>query len=92
MKTDKTFGILIMIVGLLWVFRFGWLFYGYLYTGILWYYMFPQWVLTLNIIVGLIGTWTGYRLIVGQISIKRALVIIIPTMTIGISITYIVSA
>jgi hypothetical protein len=71
-KTNKALGIIILAAGVSWIIEFSWLFYAYNYTDILWYYMFPQWVLIFNCTLGLIGVLIGYRLFAGKIAAKTA--------------------
>lgn len=77
-----------MIVNLFWTAQWIWLFYGYHFTGILWLFMYPDWILILNTIFGVIGIIIGTRLMKGRILIKKALLIEIPKFIIGLLILY----
>jgi len=80
---NKIIGIIILILNLIWTGHWIWLFYGYHFTDILWFYMYPDWILTLNITIGLIGIIIGIRLIKNKIAIKKALLIEIPILVLA---------
>jgi len=80
---NKIIGIIILILNLIWTGHWIWLFYGYHFTDILWFYMYPDWILTLNITIGLIGIIIGIRLIKNKIVIKKALLIEIPILVLA---------
>lgn len=61
-------GIVMIILNLLWIYRQLELLYGYHFTGRLYLFMFPDWVLILNTICGLIGIFLAVRLIKRKIS------------------------
>jgi xanthosine utilization system XapX-like protein len=50
--------------------------------------MYPDWILILNILIGLIGIYLGYRLVKNRISILMALIIDIPIFILGLIITH----
>ncbi|MBN1639357.1 MAG: hypothetical protein JW866_10335 [Ignavibacteriales bacterium] len=77
-----------MIINLIWTGDWSWLFYAYHFTGRLWLFMYPDWVLILNIIFGLIGISIGMRLIIDKTKIKKALLIEIPKFFVGILILF----
>ena len=87
---NKTVGIIILIINIIWTGDWIWLFYGYHFTGRLWFFMYPDWILISNIILGLIGITIGTRLIKGKTEIKKALMIEIPLGILAILITYII--
>ena len=72
-----------VIINLLWVIFFANLYYGYHYTGKLYYFMYPDWILITNIVIGLTGIWIGTSLIFQKIKLITALLIDIPLLTIG---------
>ena len=49
-------GLIIIAVNLYWIWDNLFLMYQYRFTGILWLFMYPDWVLILNAILGLLGT------------------------------------
>jgi len=79
----KIIGILILIINIIWTVDWIWLFYGYHFTGILWMYMYPDWILILNIVFGMIGIIIGMRLLKESFKIKNALLIEIPKFIVG---------
>lgn len=81
-------GFMIIILNILWTGYWIWLFYGYHFTSILWFFMYPDWILILNILIGLIGIYLGYRLVKNRISILMALIIDIPIFILGLIITH----
>ena len=84
----KIIGIIILIINIIWTVDWIWLFYGYHFTGILWMFMYPDWILILNAIFGLIGITIGASLIKSKIVIKKALLIEIPKFIIGFAILF----
>ena len=52
--------------------------------------MYPDWILILNIIFGLIGITIGTKLIKGRIVIKKALLIEIPKFIVGFLILFLI--
>lgn len=69
----KGVGILIMISSLLWGYNYVNLLYLYSFTDILFYFMYPYWVLGVFILFALWRTRIGYHLFKDKISIRRAL-------------------
>jgi len=90
-KINIIIGSIMLIINFLWTAEFIYLFYGYHFTGKLWLYMYPDWVLILNLIIGLIGIFLSVYLIISKIGIKKALIIDIPILIIGLLISYIIS-
>jgi hypothetical protein len=75
---NKIVGVIILIINIIWTGDWILLFYAYHFTGRLWLFMYPDWILVLNIIFGLIGITIGIRLVKGKIFIKKALLIEMP--------------
>mgnify|MGYP001226816891 CR=1 FL=1 len=67
-------GISLVIFNLYWTWDKLHLLYLYHYTGILFFIMFPDWVLITNTIIGLIGTAIGIMLLKRKMTIKKALI------------------
>ena len=80
---NKIIGTLILIINIIWTGDWIWLFYGYHYSGKLYLFMYPDWILILNTIFGLIGILIGTKLMKGRIIIKTALLIEIPKFIVG---------
>jgi len=87
---NKIGGIIILIINIIWTGHWIYLFYGYHFTGILWYVMLPDWILILNTTFGLIGIIIGTRLMKGIIVIKKALLIEIPKFIVGFLILFLI--
>lgn len=82
-KVKQIIGFVFLGLNILWTGHWFWLFYAYHFTSILWFYMYPAWVLILNILIGLIGIYLGYRLIKDKISIINSLIIDVPILALG---------
>ena len=77
-KSKKTFivGIILIILNILWMFHFVYFSYSYIFRPwILWFVMYPYWVLILNILIGIAGVILGILLIKEKIKLKICLVI-----------------
>ncbi|TKG89834.1 hypothetical protein EYV94_24760 [Puteibacter caeruleilacunae] len=83
----RIIGVMIIILNLAWTEHWIRRFYFYHYTNILWYFMYPDWVLILNTIIGLIGVYIGIRLTKGQLSVSKALTIDIAMLVTGLIIS-----
>lgn len=68
-------GLIIIAVNLYWIWDNLYLMYQYRIAGILWLFMYPDWVLILNAIFGLIGILIGTNLIRQKMKIKNAILI-----------------
>lgn len=75
MKTSKhkIIGSFILIVNIIWLAHWIWLFYRYHFTDALWLFMYPDWILFLNSVFGVVGIVIGMRLWKRTISITAAL-------------------
>lgn len=74
-KWNLIIGWIIVAINLYWIWDNLFLMYRYRYTGVLWMFMYPDWVLVLNAILGLIGIYIGTRLIRQRMKIKYAILI-----------------
>lgn len=68
-------GWIIVAINLFWIWDNLFLMYQYRYSGVLWMFMYPDWVLILNAVFGLIGIYIGINLIRQRIKIKYAILI-----------------
>jgi len=80
---NKIIGIFILLINIIWTGHWIWLFYGYHFSGNLYLFMYPDWILISNTIFGLIGIIIGMRLMKDGILIKTALLIEIPKFIVG---------
>ncbi|PKQ66472.1 hypothetical protein BZG01_10610 [Labilibaculum manganireducens] len=87
---NKIIGITILIVNIIWTGDWIWLFYGYHFTGNLWLFMYPDWILITNMILGIVGIIIGINLIKNKFGIKKALIMDIPLLIIGFLISFII--
>jgi hypothetical protein len=74
-KWNLIVGLIIIAVNLYWIWDNLYLMYQYRITGILWLFMYPDWVLILNAIFGLIGILIGTNLFRQKMKIKNAVLI-----------------
>lgn len=68
-------GIVFISISLFWIWEQIHLWYLYHHSNILFYYIIPNWVLLLNLIVGAGGVYIGTRIIQHSIQIKRGILI-----------------
>ncbi len=85
---NRITSIIITVINLIWTEHWISLFHDYYFTKILWLYMYPNWVLILNISIGLIGIYIGFRLIKNNIHIFKALSIVITLLILGLLVSY----
>jgi hypothetical protein len=83
-KAKLIIGLLIAAINILWTAHWIWFFYAYHFTSILWLFMYPDWILILNISIGLIGVYVGYSLIKSKMSVLTALITDIPILIMGL--------
>ena len=82
-------GLVITVLNLLFTAFWIGLFYSYYFTNSLWLFMYPDWVLIINFLIGSTGVYLGYRLLKYKISITLALIIDIPLLFFGTMISYV---
>ena len=83
-KTNLIIGIILIIVNILWTYNFAYFLYSYHFReGILWLIMYPDWVLIVNILIGIIGVVLGVRLIKNKLKLITCLLIDIPMLIFG---------
>jgi hypothetical protein len=80
---DIIAGSLMVFVNFFWVRHFALLYYGYHYTDILYFFMYPDWILFLNITIGLTGILIGTLLIINHLKLRTALLTDMPLLIIG---------
>ena len=88
---NRVIGILILIFIIIWTWKWIWFYYAYHFTSILWLYMHPDWVILLNILIGVIGFYLGVSLIINRISIKKAIIIVLSLIVFGWIISSLIS-
>lgn len=87
-KKLKIVGVIILIINIIWTADWIWLFFAYHFTGKLWLFMYPDWILILNMVFGMIGMAIGIRLLKDRFMIKNALLIEIPKFITGFLILF----
>lgn len=76
-------GIMIIVLSIYWIWNSLNLLYLYHYTNILFFYIYPDWVLILYSILGLMSIYLGLKTAIGKHSIIRTLSIIGVFIAIG---------
>ncbi len=71
-NTNVVLGLIQMILSVYWIYEMISLYYKYHYTDILFAFMYPDWVLFLNIFLCLINIFYGIKLIRNKISLKKS--------------------
>lgn len=74
-KWNLMIGWIIVAINLYWIWDNLFLMYQYSYAGVLWMFMYPDWVLILNAVLGLIGIYIGVNLIRQRMKLKYAIII-----------------
>ena len=62
-------GLIIISINLYWIWDNLYLMYRYRIPGIMWLFMYPDWVLILNAILGLIGIYMAILMIIERMKI-----------------------
>lgn len=89
-KLDIIIGCIILVINFVWAFIPIDLLYRYHFTNTLWFYMYPNWLLITNALIGFVGITIGINVIMGKMGIKSALKIELPILALAILISYIV--
>lgn len=74
-KVNKILALVTMCINALLIFNALNLFYGYNFTSKLYLFMYPNWVLLVNSVLGIIGVFMSIMLYKKKVSIKLFLVI-----------------
>lgn len=72
-----------MVLSVYWIYEMISLYYKYHYTDILFAFMYPNWVLFLNILLSIINLYFGIKLMNGKTSNKRSYLTMIILIIIG---------
>ena len=65
-------GLIQMVLSVYWIYEMTSLYYKYHYTDILFAFMYPNWVLFLNVLLSLINLFFGIKLLNGKTPIKQS--------------------
>jgi len=76
-KMNKVFGIIAICINTLLLFKTFYLLYCYNFTNILFFFMYPNWTLLVNALLGTIGIYISILLYKGIIRFKLFLILIL---------------
>lgn len=85
-KVNKILGLIAICINVLLVLESIYLLYAYNFTGILFLFMYPNWVLVINALLGIIGIYISILLFKNMIGIKLFLILILIFVLWGITI------
>ncbi len=71
-KINTVLGLIQIILSVYWIYEMILLYYKYHYTDILFAFMYPNWVIFLNIILSIVNIYFGIKLMNRKISNKRS--------------------
>ncbi len=63
-----------MLINAFWIWDNLYLLYQYNYTGILWLFMYPEWTLILNSVLGILGIIIGIRLVRHKLKLRNGII------------------
>ncbi len=67
-------GLIIILINAYWIWDNLYLLYQYNYSGLLWMFMYREWTLILNSVLGLLGIFIGIRLILHKLTLIKGIV------------------
>lgn len=67
-------GLIIILINTYWIWDNLFLLYQYNYSGLIWLFMYPEWTLILNSVLGLLGIIIGIRLILHKLTLKKGII------------------
>ena len=86
-RLNQIVGIIFAIINILWVIYFAYLFYCYRFTNVLWNFIYPDRVLFVNMLFGIIGFYLSVLLFKNKLKMKFFLIIEIILFYFGFLIT-----
>ncbi len=87
-KTSLIVGLAILLINLYWIWDNLYLLYQY-HTGILFLFMYPDWVLIFNSVLGLVGAITGIFTVFDKMTIKKGISVSVLLIVIGVVMKFI---
>lgn len=81
--TSLIVGLVIILINLYWIWDNSFMLYAYYSTAVLYMFRYPDWVLILNSVLGLIGLWIGIKVIRQKIKIKFGTFISFSILVVG---------
>ncbi|QXP74695.1 hypothetical protein H0I31_00850 [Tenacibaculum sp. AHE15PA] len=82
-KINTVLGLIQMVLSVYWIYQMILLYYKYHYTDILFAFMYPNWVLFLNVLLSVINLYFGIKLMNGKISNNQSYLTMVVLITIG---------
>ena len=82
-KINAVLGLVQIILSVYWIYEMILLYYKYHYTDILFTFMYPNWVIFLNIILSIVNIYFGINLMNRKISNKRSYLTMVILIIIG---------
>jgi hypothetical protein len=76
-------GLIIILINTYWIWDNLYLLYQYNYSGLLWLFMYPEWTLILNSVLGLFGILIGIKQILRKLTITKGIISSILLIVIG---------
>ncbi len=82
-KVNVVLGLIQIILSVYWIYKMILLYYRYHYTDILFAFIYPNWVIFINIILSITNIYFGIKLMNGKISNKRIYLTMVILIIIG---------
>ena len=82
-NTNIVLGLIQIVLSAYWIYEMISLYYKYHYTDILFAFMYPNWVLFINVLFSIINIYFGIKLINGKVSSKRSYLTMMILVIIG---------
>ena len=76
-------GLIIILINGYWIWDNLYLLYQYNYSGLLWLFMYPEWTLILNSVLGLFGILIGIRLILHKLTLMKGIILSVFLIILG---------
>ena len=76
-------GLLLIMVNIFYIYHYSNIWYQHTFIDIDWYIFYPNWEITMNITIGMIGIYLGYKVFKQSLSIIRGASINIVLMILG---------
>ena len=83
-KINVVLGLIQIVLSVYWIYEMILLYYQYHYTDILFAFMYPNWVLFMNILLCLVNLFLGLKLIKNKITLKKSYGVMVISILIGI--------
>ena len=88
-KWNLLAGLVIVGINLFWIWDNLYLLYQYHKMGILFLFMYPDWTLISNSVIGVIGVITGIITVIDKLTIKKGISVSVILIVIGMVIKFI---